>query len=158
MRTGDAAGQAIKDAIADLFTFFNRGVDVRGAAPYIRVLEKYSPAVIRAAVERAKESRRFLPKPVELRSDADACRAEELRSRSYEACEVCRAAGTPGWLPTTDAAGVVRVARCACWHAYAKPASEPTTTRSTSTATGGWSDAPELSSNARQRFRVVGEE
>jgi hypothetical protein len=151
-----AAAQAIRDAIEDLFTFFQRKVEPSVAQPYIRVLEKYSPAVIRSAIDRAKDSRTFFPKPVELRADAEACRQALQMVQPHQPCDACRAAGTPGWRQTTDTAGIVRLARCQCWRAYGATMSPASVVPSKARQNPKFTDSRELGRDVARRLRVVG--
>jgi hypothetical protein len=67
--------------------------------------------LLNAAVRRAIQTRTFLPKVAELRTDAEACRRELLASNQYEPCAQC---DETGWERVT-VDGIHRVQRCGCW-------------------------------------------
>jgi hypothetical protein len=129
-------------ALGRLFDFYGRELEPHVGLVYARALSDYAPGFVAAAVERAMETREFLPKPGQLRADAEACRREIVARSPFTPCPECER--SPGWVSTVDDQGVTRVSgRCRCfreWQARLEPAID---LRST--------DSP-----ARPRFKVVG--
>ena len=101
-------------ALERLFKFFNHKPDKSDLRVYVRALRDYPTAFVVAAVDRAMESRTFLPKPNELVADAAACRGEAVDATPrHTACAACEA--SPGWVSVVDDKDIARLKRCACW-------------------------------------------
>jgi hypothetical protein len=113
MTERDAAAVALEG----LFRFFGHKPESSVLKVYVRALRGYPAAFVVAAVERAKESRTFLPRPNELVADAAACRREALNATPpFTPCAACDR--TPGWISVADEQGVPRLQRCTCWREY----------------------------------------
>lgn len=107
---------ALDTVLGTLFSAYRKTLDEAAITLYERGLVDVSVPLVDAAVTRAIRTRTFLPTIAELRQDAEACRQELLARHPYQRCEACRDAG--GFVPVTDEGGVVRLAKCPCFHAY----------------------------------------
>lgn len=150
-------------AIANLFTFYRKKLDPHVVLVYARAVQAYSPPLVEAAVAHAMDTRIFLPKPPELRADAETCRQALLKAHPHQPCETC--ADLPGWTEITDDAGVKRITRCACWLAWRDrltglgilPAAPTPAAAATapSVPSTGWSDARDFVDATRPWLKVV---
>ena len=95
---------AIVDALTVLFTFFGHRLEPSNARMYARTLEELPAAVLQATVERAIETRVFMPRPVELRQDLEVVRKALRAQQPYQPCPRC--AQTPGWIDTVACGSV----------------------------------------------------
>src|SRR5687768_1966283 len=89
-------------ALANLFQFFGRKLSPTLARVYAAAVADVSPQLLEAAVGRAMTTRQFLPKPVELRRDAELCRTELQAADPYTPCVTCTEMKSPGWLTVDD--------------------------------------------------------
>jgi hypothetical protein len=79
---------------------------------YTKALIDLPVELLRRAADRAARTRTFMPKPGELRADAEVERRAWLALEAWSACAQCRDSG--GWIEQPDG----RVARCVCWRAH----------------------------------------
>jgi hypothetical protein len=75
-------------------------------------LDDLGPQLLQAAVHRAARTRKWFPRDVEFREDAEACRLEMRAALKFEPCAECET--SPGYRPV----GKLAVERCPCWHAH----------------------------------------
>jgi hypothetical protein len=81
---------------------------------YLQALDDVSPTLLQMAVTALLRSDRpFMPKPGEIRAEAERQRVHLLAANPYEPCGLC----VSGWTPILIK-GVSRVTRCDCFKAY----------------------------------------
>lgn len=85
---------------------------------YSRALEKIPPVLLRPMVDRCLETRKYFPRIMELREDAEAVRQAYFQKNPYVSCGGC----CGGWLiqeqETDDGFKYGYATRCACHGAY----------------------------------------
>lgn len=79
---------------------------------YAKALIDLPAELLKRAADRAARTRTWMPKPGELRADAEVERRAWLALEAWSACAQCRDSG--GWVERPDG----RVDRCLCWRAH----------------------------------------
>lgn len=103
---------------SEVMTWFGRELDddlTEPRAYWSRLSDIPLPLLIQA-LDRAVTHRRFFPRLLEVREDAEAVRQAYLKAHPYQRCEQCR--DSSGFATVIDAKGVSRVERCQCFRDY----------------------------------------
>src|SRR5688500_3320221 len=112
----DIVPESIAMALTNLFTAFNQRMDRPSALMYWRAPHHVPAALLAAAVSRAVRERVFLPRPAEVRRDAEACRVE-LRDRyAWQSCGEC---SQQGLRLSKSEDGTYSAERCPCVERHA---------------------------------------
>lgn len=106
----DILPEAFGMCITNLFTAFGKQLDRPTGLMYWRALHDVPVPMLDAAVGKAVRERTWLPKPAEVRHDAEACRLAVRERFAWTSCGQC---SQQGWIEE-DVDGVKRAVRCLC--------------------------------------------